>query len=331
MHIIESCEKCLYDRQAARVRNCGDEEKRQAFLEEVRNALAHRGEQDASPYMVYVFNQIFAGYFGDAKGYARVKKEYNDLMLSMEADIERKIEASLDPLETALRYARVGNYIDYGAMNHVDKAEFLALLDREQEPEKNGEESGSSGGEACGGNARGRESCEDFGGEPARDGEAGGRSARDHEVYESFCRNCEEGKRFLLLCDNCGEIVLDKLFLRQLKKRFPHLEVTAMVRGQEVLNDATMEEALYCGLDREARLVSNGSGVGGTVIRMLTPEVREVFDRADVILAKGQGNYECLEGCGRHVFYSFLCKCELFTSRFRVPRLTGMFVEEAEG
>ncbi|MBR3643329.1 MAG: hypothetical protein IKN57_07470 [Parasporobacterium sp.] len=47
-----------------------------------------------------------------------------------------------------------------------------------------------------------------------------------------------------------------------------------------------------------------------------------------MILAKGQGNYETMSDQGRHIFYEFLCKCDLFTSRFKVPRLTGIFTEE---
>ena len=61
---------------------------------------------------------------------------------------------------------------------------------------------------------------------------------------------------------------------------------------------------------------------------MLPDSAKEVVNQADVILAKGQGNYESLSKQGRHIFYSFLCKCELFTSRFGVPKLTGIFVEE---
>ena len=63
---------------------------------------------------------------------------------------------------------------------------------------------------------------------------------------------------------------------------------------------------------------------------MMPEYARAALDGADVILAKGQGNYESLSGHGRHIFYAFLCKCELFTSRFDVPLLTGMFVEEME-
>ena len=61
---------------------------------------------------------------------------------------------------------------------------------------------------------------------------------------------------------------------------------------------------------------------------MLSEEAKNALDSADIILSKGQGNYETLNGQGRHIFYAFLCKCELFTSRFDVPRLTGILVEE---
>ena len=61
---------------------------------------------------------------------------------------------------------------------------------------------------------------------------------------------------------------------------------------------------------------------------MVSDEARKAIDSAEIILAKGLGNYESMCKQGRHIFFSFLCKCELFTSRFNVPRLTGVFVEE---
>ena len=125
-----------------------------------------------------------------------------------------------------------------------------------------------------------------------------------------------------------GKIVLDKMFIEQLLKRFPHLRAGVMVRGGEVLNDATEEDARYAGIDQTARVISNGNSVAGTVYDMLSEEAKRALDSADVILSKGQGNYETLNGQGRHIFYAFLCKCELFTSRFDVPRLTGILIEE---
>ncbi len=152
----------------------------------------------------------------------------------------------------------------------------------------------------------------------------------DKRTYEKFLKECEKAKTFLLVCDNCGEIVLDKLMVEQLKIRFPHLSVTALVRGGEVLNDVTMEDAVYTGLDKVALVETNGVALAGTVYDMMPLGARRLLDESDVILSKGQGNYETMSEQGRHVFYMFLCKCELFTAKFNVPRLTGIFIEEEQ-
>ena len=116
--------------------------------------------------------------------------------------------------------------------------------------------------------------------------------------------------------------------IEQLKKRFPHLKVKALVRGGAVLNDATAEDAAYSGLDKVAEILSNGAAVAGTIYDLMPEESRQALDEADIILSKGQGNYESISGRGRHIFYELLCKCDLFVKRFNVPLLTGMFVEE---
>jgi hypothetical protein len=279
MRISDRCAKCLYDRQANRTDN-------EAYLSEIKELLDNRRETDTAPFMVYQFNLAYKRYFGRTSDYSGIKKSYNDLVLGMEDSLRREIESSADPLAKALMMARIGNYIDFGAMNQVDKDEFLALF---------------------------------------RDTDMRG---GDLETYSSFLKECSEAHTFLLVCDNCGEIVLDKLMLEQLKKRFPHLTVSAMVRGGEVLNDATAEDAAYVGLADFAEIISNGLPIAGTIYEMLPEASKKILDKADVILAKGQGNYESMAGQGRHIFYEFLCKCELFTSRFGVPRLTGIFIEE---
>lgn len=279
MRISESCAKCLYDRQ----RNKTDNEE---YLAKIKELLDNRSEDDTSPYMVFRFNKVHEELFGKTADYKDIKKKYNDLVLGMENDLRCEIEASADPLAKALIMSRIGNYIDFGAMDRVDQNEFMTLF------------------------------------------KDTGMQERDVPVYEAFLRECEKGGSFLLICDNCGEIVLDKLMIEQLQKRFPDINVKVLVRGREVLNDATEEDARYVGLDKIAEIISNGEAVAGTIYDMMPQDARNALDGADVILAKGQGNYESLSGRGRHVFYAFLCKCDLFMRRFDVPKLTGMFVEE---
>ena len=279
MRISESCAKCLYDRQL----NITDNKE---YLAEVQNLLDNRKENDTSPYMVYLFAKVYEKHFGATPDFTEIKKKYNDLVLGMEDKLRARIEQAEDPLAKALVMARIGNYIDFGAMDNVDTDEFLTLFQNTEMRED------------------------------------------DKVVYESFLRECEAGTNFLLLCDNCGEVVLDRLMIEQLKKRFPHLKVKALVRGGAVLNDATAEDAAYSGLDKVAEILSNGAPVAGTIYDLMPEESRQALDEADIILSKGQGNYESISGQGRHIFYVFLCKCDLFVSRFNVPKLTGMFVEE---
>ncbi len=278
MQINPYCAACLWDKQL----NKSDDP---AYLAEVRKILDSRGESATAPYMVYLFNQAYERHFGKADSYREIKKKYNDFVLSLEADIRNRISRAPDPLATALAYARVGNFIDFGAMNQIDHRVFFSLLD-----------------EAA-------------------------LSEQDMAVYRVFTERCRTAERFLLIADNSGEIVLDKLFLEQLHAAFPPLSLSVMVRGAEVLNDVTAEDAAYVGIDTLARILSTGSSAAGVIYDMLPDDAKDAIDRADVILAKGQGNFESLSDQGRHVFYSLLCKCDLFTERFHVPKFSGVFVE----
>ncbi len=279
MRVSESCAQCLFDRQKNRTQN-------QEYLETVKHILDTRSESDTSPLLVYRFNLEYEKRFGKTDSYAQVKKHYNDLMTGIEDTLRIRINSSDDPLKTALALSRTGNYIDYGAMDHVDEATCLTLVENATLTEA------------------------------------------DEAVYGHFLESCAHGNSFLLIADNCGEIVLDKLLLEQLHQRFPQLQLQVLVRGDEVLNDVTLQDAHYVHIDEIARILTNGTSVAGTVLELLPEHVKVAFDEADVILAKGQGNYESLSGQGRHIFYAFLCKCDLFTRRFQVPLLTGMLVEE---
>lgn len=150
------------------------------------------------------------------------------------------------------------------------------------------------------------------------------------DVYRGFRRAMENAKTFVHLCDNCGEIVLDKLLLEVIRETYPQLSITAIVRGKPILNDATMEDATEVGLTKDFTVIPNGSGIAGTQLGMLSDEAQRCIEEADVILSKGQGNFESLHGCGLPIYYLFLCKCDLFVRRFQKPPMTGIFGEEKQ-
>lgn len=150
----------------------------------------------------------------------------------------------------------------------------------------------------------------------------------DGAEYGRFCDELEHAGNFLLLADNCGEIVLDKLLIETLQKRYPRLSCAMMVRGGSVSNDVTMEDAVETGVDKTARVISNGTRIGGTDAAHVSAEARRALEEADVILAKGQGNFETGYGSGYNIYYIFLCKCDHFMRRFGVEKFSGMFVNE---
>lgn len=286
MRLNSYCIRCLLDRQQERLEKFQDEEKKTAYMKEVAGIVGESEDEDSAPVMVWRFNKLYREYFGEAMDYRKEKEEYNRYVMEMEDRLYQEILEAPDSLAMSIIYARIGNYIDFGAMQHVEKEQFLKLF---HDQEKN---------------------------------------VLAEDTYHQFLKECAEGKNFVLLTDNCGEIVLDKLFVQELKKRFPHLDVTVMVRGEEVLNDATLEDAEKVGLFAVANVVDNGNGIAGTVERFLSKEALEVLDRADVILGKGQANFETMNGCGRNIYYSFLCKCNWFSKRFNVPKYTGLFLRE---
>ncbi|MFN2298756.1 MAG: damage-control phosphatase ARMT1 family protein [Anaerolineales bacterium] len=122
---------------------------------------------------------------------------------------------------------------------------------------------------------------------------------------ESLRHNAARAGRILYLADNAGEIFFDRLLMEQL----PQGRVTAAVRGGPVINDATRADALAAGLDGLAEVIDNGSDAPGTLLADCRPEFRRRFAAADLILAKGQGNFESLAGESGNIFFLFRVKC----------------------
>ena len=89
-----------------------------------------------------------------------------------------------------------------------------------------------------------------------------------------------------------------------------------------------MEDAIETGLTDLVSVIGNGSGVGGTWLPGINTETRRILSDADLIISKGQGNYETLHDCGLNIYYLFLCKCEWFQIQFNARPLEGMFLNE---
>ena len=137
-------------------------------------------------------------------------------------------------------------------------------------------------------------------------------------------------RSLVYLTDNCGEIVFDKCLMKTIARLYPQISITAVVRGGDVSNDATMEDAEQVRLDEAAKVMHNGTAVAGTWLEGISEEAHSAIDSASVIISKGQANFETLRKCGLNVYYIFLCKCDMFARNFGVPRMTGMLIHDRE-
>lgn len=122
--------------------------------------------------------------------------------------------------------------------------------------------------------------------------------------YEAFKKALHKAENVLYIGDNAGESVFDKLLIGQLKKR-----VVYAVRSQPIINDATMEDAVASGLDEVTELMESGSTAPGTILRYCTPEFLKIYREADLVISKGQGNYEGLSDENRPIFFLLKAKC----------------------
>lgn len=114
-----------------------------------------------------------------------------------------------------------------------------------------------------------------------------------------------QADRILYLADNAGEIVFDRLLIEEL----PMERVTMAVRGEPVINDATRIDAQTAGLNDLVEVIDNGSDAPGTLLPDCSPSFQTQFEQADLIIAKGQGNFETLSEAPKTIFFLFKVKC----------------------
>jgi uncharacterized protein with ATP-grasp and redox domains len=124
-----------------------------------------------------------------------------------------------------------------------------------------------------------------------------------------------DARSILYLTDNAGEIVFDRLLIEQL----PRDRVVVAVKGSPIINDATMVDAEAAGLTDLVRVIDNGSNAPGTVLEDCSPEFRVHFDAADLIISKGQGNYETLGESPRPIFFLLRVKCPVVARDTECP------------
>jgi damage-control phosphatase, subfamily I len=116
----------------------------------------------------------------------------------------------------------------------------------------------------------------------------------------------EKSKNIMYIADNAGEIMFDKFLLENL----PLSKVTYVVKGGPIVNDATMQDAVSAGIADLVRVIDNGHCAQGTILKDCSSTFKSEFSKADLIISKGQANFETLSDIkDKTIFYLLRAKC----------------------
>jgi len=126
--------------------------------------------------------------------------------------------------------------------------------------------------------------------------------------YEEFKRSIEKSSHILYLGDNAGEIVFDRILIEELR-RINDFEIHFVVREKPIINDATLHDAISTGMGKVAKIISSGSDAPAAILSQCSPQMLQLYHSADIIIAKGQGNYESLSDEAKNIFFLLRVKC----------------------
>ena len=129
----------------------------------------------------------------------------------------------------------------------------------------------------------------------------------DRQQLEMLRKKVNQSDKILYIADNAGETVFDSLLIEQLHPK----EIIYAVKGYPIINDALMEDALIAGIDKYATIIDNGTDAAGTILSLCSRYFMQVFDNADIVIAKGQANFETLNDSYREVYFLTQIKCSI--------------------
>jgi hypothetical protein len=144
----------------------------------------------------------------------------------------------------------------------------------------------------------------------------------DH--FQDFKKAVEKAETILYLGDNAGEAVFDTVLLQQLPGK-----VYYAVRNIPIINDVTKEDAIAAGVSKFAEIISSGCHAPGTILKHCSHHFCKIFKQADLIISKGQGNYEGLSGENYPIFFLLKAKCQVIAENLGVAK-DSIVVKQAE-
>jgi uncharacterized protein with ATP-grasp and redox domains len=279
MKIQENCLPCIVN-QAIKVATMVGLEDKEQLLRKTFTYLSQVDFKTSST--SEVIGEIFVllkKEIGNEDPYKETRVQYNKMFLEQIPDLEREINGVENPFIEAIKYAIIGNMIDFNPIHNLLLSDIETSFTRLKEEQL--------------------------------------------EINHSNLLIQEIGNAatILYLGDNCGEICLDKILIKKIKELNPSCQVFFGTRGEAVVNDSVEEDAYFVGIDDHATIISNGDSSMGTVLYRTSKRFQEIYKNADIVIAKGQANYECLSNENKNIYFLLMTKCSMIAMNIGVPEM----------
>ncbi len=272
------CVPCFFKQalEASRIAGADKDGQRQV-LNAVAEVLPEFPLESSPPEMGRIIHGLVRKFTGTDDPYLAIKEKSNRLALSLYDRALNTLNRDHDGLLNAIELAIAGNLIDYGVKNILDvEVELEKILSAERNKTR--------------------------------------REDRPFFNIDSFKASLIESRTVLYLADNAGETVFDRILMEEIMRMDEKKAITYAVKENPIINDALKKDAVDCGIDRIAEIVSSGSDAPGTIPALCSDEFMHRFRNADMVISKGQGNFEGLSNSERTVYFLLMAKCPVIAA-----------------
>ncbi len=269
------CIPCFFKQALEAARMAGaDEQTQKRILIELAKILPEFTLASSPPEMGRIIYGLVNKITLKDNPYQDIKDRSNKLAQNIYSKLKKKISRSNDRLLKAVELAIAGNIIDYGAKNTLNvDVELTRILDEENKAIKIGNKANFD--------------------------------------YVKFMNALDETRNILYLADNAGEVVFDRLLIEEIKRLDSTKKIIYAVKEKPIINDALIDDAIFFGIDKIADIISCGSDAPGTVLPLCSNKFLDIYKKADMVISKGQGNFEALSDEKRTIFSLFIAKCSI--------------------
>ncbi len=272
------CIPCFFQQVAdsSKLLGISEEETKKIFVE-LGDQLKNIPLDFALPEMTQFIQNQLEIYSNKEDPFYEIKQFSNKEALKNIDQMREIVNSSSDKLRKAVELACAGNIIDFGVSSlNVDiKREIESILEQFEESLEKESESLFQ--------------------------------------LDEFKKSLGDAKKLLFIGDNAGEIVFDKVLIETIKELYPNLELYFATRGRPIINDVLVEDAVSVGIDKLGKVVSSGVGTAGLALEYASKEFLKLYKTFDLIISKGQGNFECLSDTKGPIYFLLISKCSVIT------------------